>query len=575
MKTIFRKSSLSALSLALCLSLLLSACGSTAATNNTGSSGAGITAVPSKEAQKEKSTADVSTKSGNAFEGIWYEQNDGGGVLTVSGSELHYKNDRYSSDTAFKTGAAKGSLTELIPDDEFWTFIDIFYDAEEDIITGHDLPHTDGDGGYHLYTFKRTEYVAPPEPVYGERVDNSDPGAPKEFERSAISYLEFSVIEPVRQNGDMAPEQPENGEYNYILEVNDDGTGILTSDFCQDIRVSEEQLEELADAFFDSALPELNGTDIYTEDMPEDTQTYRLYIEFEDGQQFESSANGKDVSVIWDNDGYAFHQCLFHMFLDAGYNSYTGEFHSTLAMKRLVPSEDEAQEYSISYELIRQTRDGTAYDYYVYSEYPVFTADGDAPEELTDALAELSEHYKELAAVNLEEDYEAMANAPEDVWKNADRCYAYSFYSPTQENVLNRIYSFWLSEGHANSLGVGKYEYGYYPSWHFCIDEESGKILCVSDLFTDKEALQEAVTEALCSQYYNKDLFTSDEYQEALAIALDTAESDGGAGITPMYDSLWIYMPIELSAGRSYMMDVHLYYDAVQDILIDKYCSVW
>ena len=509
--------------------------------------------------------------------GTWYEQSENGGILIIESGKMTYRHYDYTFETTLRKGVYRDHQLELIPDEEYWVLIDIFYDADNDIITGHDLPHTDGDGGYHLITFKRTEYVAPPEPVYGDRTDTSDPDAKKDFSGAQITRLELNVTEPFRANGDMAPEQPDSGDYWYLLTVNEDGTGLLSSNLCQDITITKEQVSEINEFFINSGIASLNGLDILTEGMPEDTQYYKLSMEFDTGDTFYSRANGKDVSLIWDEEGYRFHQLIFDMLCDAGYNCSTGQFHSTQAMKRIGLPEGEKAAFSISTEEIKEERFDTAYgyEYDVYSKYPVFAAEGDAPDALMDTLEELSSHYKELALANIDEDMEALAQAPKALWDNAERHYAYSFYAPQWETVRKNMFTFWISEGHSNSMGVGKYEYGYYPNWRFAIDTETGKLLCANDLFTDNDAALKAVTDALCSYYYNDELFTSEDYQKALAAALDTAEFDGGAGIAVSYDGVTFYLPIELSDDRDYPMDIKVYYDAVQDILNDRYCSVW
>ena len=68
--------------------------------------------------------------------------------------------------------------------------------------------------------FKRKVYVKPPEPVYGDRVDASDPAAPKDFAEHAIESLVLDVYEPTRQYGDMAPEEPREGQYHYEIRRN-------------------------------------------------------------------------------------------------------------------------------------------------------------------------------------------------------------------------------------------------------------------------------------------------------------------------------------------------------------------
>ena len=519
----------------------------------------------------------ASSSAHSGIEGVWYAQEPGGAVLTVTKDTLKYERYDYTSETKYSFGETTPEGTQILIEDDFWSLIDIIYDSSSDVITGHDLPHTDGDGGYHLHVFRRTEFVPTPEPVYGERTDNSDADAPKEFAQSRITSLELAVTEPFRDSGDMAPEQPDAGDYSYTLAVNEDGTAVLSSDFCRDIAVTAEQLDELGRLFFESGLPSLNGMDIFTEGMPEGTQYYDLSIAFEDGQEYHSSANGKDVSVIWYTDGYLFHQYLFDLFCYAGYNAYTGEFHSTGPMKRIGLPEGEEAAYAIRTEMIKKELAGEAYDYSTDTKYPVFTAEGDAPAPLMETLNKISEQYRELAEASLQEDHAMMAAADPSVWQDAERRYAYSFYIPARERVLKGMFTFWVSEGHSCSLGIGRYGYGYYPDWHYAIDEETGKVLSVKDLFRDEAALTDAVTEALCREYpypgYTA-YFTSEEYTDLLAQSLQKPENEGGTGFTAEYDGVQLYFTAELSKDRDYPFTLKLYYEDIQEILEDKYCSV-
>lgn len=582
----------------LCCTVFLSGCGSgknvdvpheNNITPSGSSSSAGNNAGPAVSEGPEKPENTVSSSGSSAVtaepekgsgpEGFWYEQIPDGGTLTVTDRMLLYEHANFSDDVSYKKGEESGGKIELIPDEEWWYYIDIFYDIASDTISGHDLPHTDGDGGYHLYTFARTPYVAPPEPVYGERIDNSDPDAPKEFTNVSIRSLTLDVVEPSRPNGDMAPEQPDAGEYSYKLSVKEDGTGILSSDFCRDITVSEEQLKELADLFTDSALPSLNGIDIITEEMPEDTQRYELAMEFDNGESFYSRANGKDVSVEWYIDGYSFHQYLFFLFLDAGYNYWSGEFHSTEPMKRIGFAEGESGDYSIQVEGIRMERNGTVYDYNVHSEYPVFTGEGNVSTALMETLQRISEQYKAQAQADLEENDTEMEKIDRSVWEKEDHRYAYSFYAVERSSVKKNMFTMFVSEGHASSMGVGRYGYGYYPYYYFCIDDESGELLSVNDLFTDNEQLLNAVVEALCEDYrYSPDFqeyFSSDSYRQMLSAALDTPGPEGGISMQPGYDCLGLIFPNELSRKGDYSMTIDLYYDRFQDLLNDRYCSVY
>ena len=518
--------------------------------------------------------------AGSGPEGTWYEQEENGGVLTVSGKKMTYTHWDYTFTTGFSTKKS-GGKTEIVPDEEYWVLIDIFYDPSEDVITGHDMPHTDGDGGYHLHTFARSEYVAPPPPVYGERTDNTDPDARKTFSDYTVKTLSLKLVEPWRDPGDMAVEQPQNGYYEYELTVGEDGTGTISSDFCHPVEFGPEKQEELRALLEESAIAELNGIDVWTEEMPEDTQRYELSIEFADGETFSSRANGADVSGIWLTDGRELHKLLFFTFVDAGYNWSTGEFHSTEPMKRIGTPSESAPAWNIVKELQRIERKGTAYDYEIHSEYPVFTAEGDAPEALMKTLAALTEEFKARSERDLEEMDADMAAASKSDRKKSDRWYAYSFYSPEWIHPGDLVVRMFVSEGHANSLGLGQYGGGYYPNFRYNIDPRSGKILSAADFFNDTEALADYVIDRLCETFSYSDYvnyYRSAEHRAILIDVLTKPENEDGIGVDPGYQKLTLYfdrMERDEEGFTKYPYQLDLYYDDIQDLLNDRYTSVW
>ena len=512
--------------------------------------------------------------------GTWYEQELNGGVLVVTEKKLTYTHYDYTFEVNYKTKKSGGKI-EVIPDDEYWVYIDILYDPEEDVLTGHDLPHTDGDGGYHLHTFLKTEYVAPPPPVYGERTDNTDPDAPKEFADYTVKTLSLKVMEPRQDSGDMAPEEPDQGYYEYELTVGEDGAGTLASDFCRTVPFGEEKQAALSELLAQSALATLNGLDVWTEEMPEDTPYYELSIGFADGETFSSRANGPDVSAVWETDGRTLHKFLFDTFVEAGYNPWSGEFHTTDPMKRIGRPDDFVPRWQITKEPERIERTGTAYPYEIHSEYPVFTAEGDAPEALMETLNALTEDWKEQAERDLEEMDAVMAGATKSDRKKSDRWYAYSFYAPERISSDDLLLKMFVSEGHANSLGLGPYDHGYYPNWRYNIDPRTGKILSAADFFNDADALEALVLELLCRQYSSESsvaFFRSEEQRAVLHDALTKPESEGGVGVVPGYGSLDLYfehMEKDENGDSRYPYQLQIWYEDVQDLLNDDYMSEW
>lgn len=507
-------------------------------------------------------------------DGTWYEQNENGGIITIKNNTISYHDEYYDAEVRYEPSNTTEGF-ELVPTED-WYYIDIFYNAKDDVLTMHDLPHTDGDGGYHLYTFLRTEYVAPPEPVYGERTDKSDPDAPKEFSDYTIRSLTLDVYEPWRDNGDMAPEQPSQGEYSYELSVTDDGTGTLVSSFCQEVTVSEEQLQELSGILENSSLPTLNGVDIITEEMPEDTVRYDLSVEFASGETFHSRANGKDVSPVWETDGRTLHQALFFIMVDAGYNISTGEFHSSGPMKRIISSYSDPAGYTVDTGLGRFEKNGEAYDHLVYAEYPEFTVEGDASPALIKTLNEISDDYKKKAEKDLEYDFGIMESAPEGLWKNEEHRTTYSFYAPEHEAADRTKYLFWISEGHANCFGIGKYGSGEYTYDRFCIDAETGEVLSLNDFFNDENALCDLLITLLDEHNWedeSQEYLHSEACRKKLLKGLSTPESEGGIGFDPAEDGIILYADESFDDILYFPYNFKIYYDDVQDLLNDAYAS--
>ena len=511
------------------------------------------------------------------LDGVWYEQGLNGGTITIKGSTMTFTRGDFSDSSSFSAKLGSHRI-ELIPKEEYFVYVDIWYETDTGELIAHTWPHMDGDGGYHVIHFARTEYEAPPAPVYGETVDSSDPDAPKEFESYEVCTLTLDVTEPWRDSGDMAPEPPTQGSYHYSLVAQTAESGVLGSDFCRDIPVDGEWLEKLSGMLKESGLAEMNGTDVWTEGMPEETECFELTIEFVSGEIYHARANGPNIPTVWYEAGRELHQFLFFSFTDAGYNMWTGEFHTTTALKRLGSASDEEAPYSVSFEPVRTEINGTAYDYLVYSEYPVFTVSGDAP-ALQETLNELSDYYKDLAAKDLEYDNSIMEDVPKSVWKKEDHRTSYSFYAPTKITNDGRLFRFWISEGHLNCFGLGVHGYGEYPYWRFLIDPETGEILSAADLFTSPEAAEDAVMKELREYYANSsnylEVIESDEFRAKLREGLTKPEYEGGIGAIPVYDGLRVLVPVEFPGRDPYTRETVLYYDEIQEILNDRYSSEW
>ncbi|MBR2121951.1 MAG: hypothetical protein IJ930_03310 [Lachnospiraceae bacterium] len=457
-------------------------------------------------------------KAGYAAElqGVWYEQSEYADVLTINGNRMTLAGwNGYKEETSFKlVKDRQNGYMELVPEDEYFAYVDLWYDAAENRLIFHTLPHMDGDGGYHTVIFLRTEYTPPPPPVYGERKDRSDPDAQHVFEDHNVRHLTLHIYEPYRESYDMAPEPPTQGEYSYELKTDEEGNALVTSDFYPPgVEFSPERMEELIRILSDGSIDMINGIDIWTEEMPDDTEYYELEIEYGDGSMLRSRANGPDIPSAWyaDATGREIHKLLYDAFPEAGYNIWTGEFHSTKPMKRLMADPDLKQDrgYSVSSSGARIEISGKKYDYTVYSEYPVFTIEKEKEEfpEDTDlkalerTLDGISAFYKDLSGSDVVEEDEIMKDASVNARAQTDRRTSYSFYSPLRFKYGRGWMSFWISEGHSNAYGLGPHGYGDYRYIRYCIGTADGELISASDLFVSTDALCGAVGAALDKKY--------------------------------------------------------------------------
>ncbi|MBO5998977.1 MAG: hypothetical protein J6P87_04740 [Lachnospiraceae bacterium] len=529
------------------------------------------------------------------LQGIWYEQSEYADVLTIKGSRMKLATwNGYEEETPFKlVKSRENGYLELVPEDEYFKYVDLWYDTAEEKLIFHTLPHMDGDGGYHTVIFLKTAYVAPPPPVYGERKDNSDPDAQHEFEDHTVRRLSLHIYEPGRESYDMAPEQPVQGEYSYELETDEDGNAFLTSDFYPPgVEFSAERMAELTELLSSGGIDAVNGLDIWTEEMPEDTMYYELETEYGDGSVFRSRANGPDVPYDLFPEGTIreIHKLLFEAFPEAGYNIWSGEFHSTKPMKRLMADPDlrENMGYSVSSSGARIEITGKKYDYPVYSEYPVFTVEQKNDTDPADAdlravgrkLDEITAFYKDLSGSDVVEEDGIMQDASVNDRAETDRRTSYSFYSPLRFKYGRGWMSFWISEGHSNAYGLGPHGYGDYRYIRYCIDTGTGKLMSASDLFVSTDTLCGAVSAALDKRYNYPDYsygeyFHSTEYKRALSESLEKPESEGGTGFEIEYDKITLYLEGEVGTDDGYQIELPLYYDALQDILDDRYVCVW
>ncbi|MBQ9642840.1 MAG: hypothetical protein IJV26_02240 [Lachnospiraceae bacterium] len=514
--------------------------------------------------------------------GTWYEQRDYGGTMQIDAETITYTTSggNYSFQIGY-TYQKTGKEAPLVTDDYFY-FEDISYDPSQDLIIAYTMSHTDGDGGHNRVEFRRAPYSPPPAPVYPPAVDQSDPDAQKEFADLTIRSMKVSFYdegEPFDTSSNMARPLPYPDHYSYELEVLEDGSGRVSSSYCQEIELTKEQVEALQVLAQEADLGQINGIDIHTEGVPDDSPDYTAEIELMSGETIRSSANWTAVPENWMRFQTPMHRLLFTAFEEAGYNGRSGEFHSTKAMRRVQGEETLYRENTgIVKESVTITENrGKSYDYTLDTKYFVFSDPENRYPALMKTLNELSRQYKETAEATLKKHYRVMEEVPKSVWKKKDRRYCYSLYAVDQWSLSRNIFSFTVSTGEVNSLGAGDFGYGRYRNVRYNIDVETGRILSVGDLFTDPDALYDVLMEVF-SHYgthneYGK-FVHSEAFPEILRAAIAAPEPEG-IGFNYTYDYLELWMPLGLYEGNDSQAREVLYYDDIQDILGEKYTSVW
>ncbi len=524
------------------------------------------------------------------YTGAWYEQNENGGTLTVDGSTLTYAREgdyAFTESAKYKAEAKFGETLLKVADGELFFFVDISYDARADKIIAYTQPMLDGDGGYKRTEFKRTAYVAPAPVVYDPPVDKSDANAKKDFGDLTIRAMKVSFYDEGTYHdpsSDMAPQPPYEGDYSYDLTVSDDGTARVSSPFCREITLSEEKVEKLQALVKEANLGSLNGLDVHTEGLPRDAASYTLELTLATGEVIRSSANGESVPENWKSFQTQLHDLLFFAFVDAGYNYQDGSFHSTEPMKRVGSGEGLFKKASgVDCEKIVVKPDWPkAYDYSLDVTYFAFHDLDGTHSALMKTLDSLAARYKTEAEAALRADYETMQSAPKSAYEKAqkagDRIFGYSLYTPENWMLDEGIFSFSLSIGHMNTLGLGESGYGKYGTIRYRIDAETGKLLSLSDLFTSADAL----SDYLAGQMKRSDgtyslqgsVPAATDFPAALKAAVSLPESEGGVGWDASKDHLTLYFPTSLFQNVNSQPFMDIYYDDMQDILGNAYTQV-
>jgi len=543
-----------------------------------GSSSGNSAGTPMASAVQSSEKSGEKTGKGRSMDGIWYEQSLDGSTITISGKTIVYKSgySDYTDKSSFKTKGL-GNTVSIVPEEELFAVIDIEYDKKVDTLTAHTYPHTDGDGGYHLLTYARTVFTPTPEPTYGAKKDLSDPDAFKETDSYEFTSLKMSFYDEGDTSyigTDMAQQPPYSDYYEYELDVREDGSGVLSSDFCQTIPVGKDIVDETETLMQENDLASINGLDIHTEDIPYGFPTYSFELTLASGEKITSSADFKDVPENWSAFQHAAHLLLFEAFTDAGYNAMSGEFHTVEAMKRI--GRGERADLGVIKDSAVILGKDMSYDYSLDAKYTVFEFGDETPSGLAKALTDYSDELKAAAEQDLKNDYELMESASRKEIKKADRLYAYSFRVAERFYGDDLLFFVFESEGHANSLGIGYSGYGLYPQHRYAFDTQTGERVYPADLFNDEDALLELVTETLCTRYGSKnaDEIRSQKVQDLLRKGLKGEEGADPVDFDWSETGITFYIPVSTVYNDGYTMTCSLFYEDIQDDLSDRYTVV-
>ncbi len=370
--------------------------------------------------------AGTSAPKGDSPLGVWYEQNNSGDRLEITRDMIKYYSGRSDFSDEMKYKTRNQGKTILIEPEEYFVYEDLSYDKKNDMVIGYTMSHTDGDGGHHYLEFLRVPYVAPPEPTYPDPSDQSDKEAKKDFEDLTVRSMKVSFYDPGMPydvDSSMAPEPPFADHYSYDVKILEDGTGLVSSSFCQEIELTKEQVDELQKLVREADLGQINGVDIHTEGVPEGSPEYEAEIELASGDIIRSSANWKNVPENWQKFQEPMHHLLFFAFVDAGYKVNGGDFHSTKPMKRVMASDRKyREETGLQKEEIYIRPDWKkSYDYSLDTHYFKFSDPENKYPALMKTLDRLSEKYRKMGEEQLKSDYEQMDRVPKRVGKKDDR----------------------------------------------------------------------------------------------------------------------------------------------------------
>ena len=513
----------------------------------------------------------------DVLDGIWYEQVSDGGVLEIKGSQITYSDRSGDYSTSFKAEEV-GDTIVITPENEDFFFSDITYYRDDYSVLCHTGSPQVRDT-YYSVTFRRGVYIEP-EPVAGDVIDHTDENAVKDFDDYSFSVLSVKFFQQELQSEEGEEDDKSvtvPGEYEYTLTVSEDGTGRLVSSAFPEVAVKAERISQVAQLIKESGIASHNGYDCRIYQLEKGEKDYTLDISFRSGEKLYSSANGRFVTERWDAFQTDLQDLLFSIVVEGGYDPETGDFHSTEPMKRIGMSEASQDRFSISTSEQRIEKEGKAYTYVNYVDYVTFTGGDNAHSALVAKLKEMNEEFRKRSEKELEDQYDLMEAVPSSQ-RTGDDITVYSFYSVDTLHSDPMIFWFRISEGHGNTLGVGPYGTSVYMYERYCFDSQTGERVSVSDLFNDETSLEEEIIRRMLEVFSGGDheeYLRSGEFRQGLHDMLTDPETYGYIEWEPSYNALTVFIPQQLTPDFEYRVDLLFYYDDYQEMLSDRYTSVW
>ena len=515
-----------------------------------------------------------------ALDGTWYEQTaSNADTIEIRGSRLTYRYGFETTDNvAYKGGfklAKNCTRTQIVLDKNADFYEELYYDAAKDLITTEIFAD---DYGLIEHAFKRTVYEAPPEPVYGERTDESDPDAPKEIRWDRIAGAEVSFYESVDYRGYTMNTAmlPQTGRYDYTFSVGEEVT--VSSNYCSaEIPLPADTLADIRRYAESCSLAALNGLNVHTKDVPETIADYTIRLIYDDGTSFFSSANWKDVPADWDRFMRLANEAVFSAFISAGYDPYSGEYKPWIPMKRFGadPEDADARLTVPVEESVKKSEEISGA--YTKVTWKRFVTDGLQNEKLAAVLQDFNRYAEDKAAKDYENAYARLTEGMKGHRRKKDEVIFSSLWTTFRvlhaDNIMLIIQK---GEGDWETFYTDGPEETY---TYYIISAENGEILTAADLFTDREWIADYLADYFAG-YTNPGFngyFQSDEFVGKLRGMVLEPDKNGNPDIMItsagpkfiMSKKLFPDSPIDLYT------EVTIPYEEIQNIMNEDYVKVW